>query len=224
MRIQTLHTGSSGNSYFLIDEDGNILILDCGVNIKQINSALGYDISKVNGVLVSHEHKDHSLSADALELYGLPIFRPYLTESGMDKKTLGVYAVSSFPVEHDGTPCCGFYIKHKSGFKMLYVTDLELTRYRFTSQKVNFILCECNWQKEYVDEESASYRHKVLGHMSLDGCLGFIKANATESLQTVAICHMSKQTVDVSECLEKIKELLPEVNVYAAENNTTFQL
>lgn len=224
MRIHTIHTGSKGNSYILTDDDNNILILDCGVNMKMIKSALNYDITSVNGVLVTHEHRDHSMSADEFELYGLPVFRPYLIEGGMDRKTLGVYAVSSFPVEHDGTPCCGFYIRHISGFKMLYVTDLELTKYRFTSQKVNFILCECNWQSKYVNEESASYRHKVLGHMSLDACLGFLKVNATEYLQTVAICHMSNQTVDVSECLEKIKELLPDVNVYAAENNTTIQL
>lgn len=224
MFLKCIATGSKGNSYILTDESGESLILDCGVKSKDIKQALNFDFSKVSGVLVTHNHKDHSLSADELETYGLDVFRPYLTEGGMDRKTLGVYAVSSFPVEHDGTPCCGFYIRHISGFKMLYVTDLELTRYRFTSQKVNFILCECNWQSEYINKETASYRHKVLGHMSLDACLGFLKVNATESLQAVAICHMSNQTVDVSECLEKIKELLPDANVYAADNNTTIQL
>lgn len=215
-KLLTLCTGSSGNSYVLTDDDGNSLILDAGVKADVIKKALKFDFSSVNGVLITHSHKDHSLSADILESYGLDVWHPYKIEGGRDKRIFGKWAVSSFDVPHGDCPCCGFYIRHIDGFKMLYVTDLELCRYRFASQKVNFILCECNWDKRYVIVDAENYRHKVLDHMSLDACKGFLKANKTEGLKTVMICHQSNQTLDVVDAVEQIKRELGIDRVYAA--------
>lgn len=217
MRLLTLGTGSKGNSYVLSDDDGNSLILDAGVSIEAIKKALDFNFKSVSGVLISHGHKDHVLCADALEYYGLDVWKPYLIDGCADKRTFGKWAVQSFDVPHDGCPCCGFYIRHIDGFKMLYLTDLEYCKYVFNKQAVNSILIECNWQKSYVDDLADNYRHKVLGHLSLENGLDFLKANKTDALQSVVICHMSYYTLDVGDAVETIKREIWIENVQAAE-------
>ena len=224
MFLKCIATGSKGNSYILTDESGESLILDCGVKSKDIKQALNFDFSKVSGVLVTHEHRDHSLSADEFELYGLPVFRPYLTEGGMDRKTLGVYAVSSFPVEHDGEPCCGFFIRHTNGFRMVYVTDLSFCKFVFKKQELNAILCECNYSDDYLDREQAQFEHKVRGHMGLKACKDFIKVNATDKLKTVVICHMSYYTLDVNQAVKEISAIVPDAKVFYAEKGKEIEL
>lgn len=208
MYLRTLSTGSKGNSYILTDENGKHLILDAGIRSKEIKQALNFDFSNVRGVLISHAHGDHNLSADDLELLGLDVFRPYIVESGMDKRTYGEYAVSSFPVDHDEEPCCGFLIRHTNGFKMIYATDLSYCKYTFTKQMVDAILVEVNYQAKYVETMAANYSHKIRGHFSLENCIEFLKVNKTDKLRTVIICHTSGYTMDVTECVEKIKEVV----------------
>lgn len=221
MILRTLRTGSKGNCYILTDDNGKHLILDAGVRSKEIKQTLNFDFTNVRGVLITHNHGDHSLSADDLELLGLDVFRPYLIDSCMDKRTFGEYAVSSFPVEHDGEPCSGFLIRHIDGFRMLYVTDLSYCKYTFRKQKVDAILVEVNYQTKYAETLAANYAHKIRGHFSLENCIEFLKANQTEKLRTVVICHNSNYTMDLSECLAEIQKVVGnEVNVYAARKGT----
>lgn len=216
MQINVINSGSKGNCYLLSDESGETLILDAGVKTNEIKKAMGFNFAPVSGVIITHEHGDHSLSADELEIYGLDVWRPYLIESGRDRKVFGKYAVESFPVEHDGTPCCGFYIRHISGFKMLYVTDFEYCKWNFGKLKVDCILCECNWDKNYMDlAESPYIFHKVLGHASIEVCKGFIEANKSENLKAVILCHTSN-AVDLRQAVDDIKEIAGDVMVACA--------
>ena len=59
MRLKVLSSGSQGNCY-LLESNGETLILDCGIPIKEIKKGLDFDISKVVGVCVSHGHLDHA--------------------------------------------------------------------------------------------------------------------------------------------------------------------
>ena len=225
MRLQTIATGSKGNCYILTDDSGESLILDVGVKSAEIKKALDFDFSKVSGVLCTHAHKDHSLSLPEMEMLGLDVFAPFLVDGGRDKRTFGKYAVQSFDLPHDGEPCVGFYIRHISGFKMLYLTDLEYCKYCFQKQEVNAILIECNWQKLYVDDLAANYLHKVLGHLSLENCIGFLKANQTDALRSVVICHMSNYTMDLNMCLDEIRQVVGEnVRVSAAGKGKVIEL
>lgn len=224
MQVLTLGTGSKGNSYILSDDDGNSLILDAGVKIETIKRALNFNFQSVSGVLITHEHKDHDLCGDELESYGLEVWRPYIADNGIDRKTFGAYAVSCFDVPHDGCTNYGFFIRHTSGFKMIYLTDCEYCAYRFAQQKPDFILCECNWSKEYVNLDVPYARHKLLGHFSLDACIDFLKVNKTDALQTIAICHTSPFSLDIPEAVERIKEETGIENVYVAKKNKTIQL
>ena len=206
MILKTLGTGSKGNCYILTDDSGESLILDAGVKSAEIKKALDFDFSKVSGVLCTHAHKDHSLSLPEMEMLGLDVFAPFLVDGGRDKRTFGKYAVQSFDVPHDGEPCVGFYIRHISGFKMLYVTDYEYVKYNFAKQKVNAILCEANWSKDFVNTDTPYAKHKILGHASLDVCKGFIEANKSEELQYVVICHTSN-AIDVTQAVAEVKEI-----------------
>ena len=225
MRLLTLGTGSKGNSYVLSDDDGNSLILDAGVSIEAIKKALDFNFQSVSGVLISHGHKDHVLCADALEYYGLDVWKPYVWDDGLDRITLGAYAVSSFPVNHDTEPCTGFLIRHTSGFRMIYATDLSYTKYIFSKFKADCILVECNYMDEYVNPELEYLRHKVCGHFSLKNCKEFIKVNQTDNLKTIILCHMSFSSCDGAESIKQIKEIVGDgVNVFIATPEEVVEL
>ncbi len=54
-RIKILSSGSHGNCY-LLESNGEILILDCGIPMKDIKIGLDFDLRRVSGVLVTHSH------------------------------------------------------------------------------------------------------------------------------------------------------------------------
>ena len=56
MNVKCLGTGSKGNAYALSDSEGNILLLDCGIPIKEIKIGINFQVSKVVGCLVTHSH------------------------------------------------------------------------------------------------------------------------------------------------------------------------
>ena len=55
MVLKCLASGSSGNCY-LLQHNGETLILDCGIPIKEIKKGLNWDLGGIKGVLVSHAH------------------------------------------------------------------------------------------------------------------------------------------------------------------------
>lgn len=56
MFLRTIATGSNGNSYALISNVGEILLLDLGVSEKQIKKSIDWKISNVVGAVVTHKH------------------------------------------------------------------------------------------------------------------------------------------------------------------------
>jgi Cft2 family RNA processing exonuclease len=55
MLLKVVSTGSIGNSYLLETED-EAIILECGVPISKIKKAIDYNISKIKGALITHQH------------------------------------------------------------------------------------------------------------------------------------------------------------------------
>ena len=55
MRLKCLSSGSQGNCY-LLERNGETLILDCGIPIKEIKKGLDWNLGGIKGVLVSHAH------------------------------------------------------------------------------------------------------------------------------------------------------------------------
>lgn len=204
LSVKVLASGSKGNCYLLTYNE-QTLILDCGIGIKEIKKGLNFNLLNVVGVIVSHEHLDHSKSIDDLKNMGIPVFAPY--ELGNVKKAhmrVGNFEIATFDLPHDGTWNNGFLIKAGSQ-KILYMTDFEYCEYVFTKHKVNHILIECNYQSKYVKRGLTNYEHKIRGHCELDTCKEFIKVNATNELRTVLLLHMGVETCDFEECVAEIK-------------------
>ena len=206
LNIKTLSTGSSGNCYLLSTED-ETLILDCGLPIKEIKKGLNFDISKVAGVLCTHEHADHNKALEDLRNMGMRIHAPFCVGNVKSSRSrMGSFNITSFDLPHNGTWNSGFLIKI-NGQKILYMTDFEYCQYNFRKLKVNHILIECNYQKELVSKDLPNYEHKIRGHTSLDTCKGFIEANATDDLRTVLLLHMGGATCNPEECVSEVQKV-----------------
>ncbi|MTI93930.1 MAG: MBL fold metallo-hydrolase [Firmicutes bacterium] len=76
MKICSLASGSCGNAYAISHRNTNILI-DAGLSGKKIEQALAgvFCVSRLKGILVTHEHQDHIHGAGILSRrYKLPLY------------------------------------------------------------------------------------------------------------------------------------------------------
>ena len=55
MKLNCLGSSSVGNCYIL-EDDNDCLIIEAGVKIKDVKKAVNFNIAKVRGVVISHEH------------------------------------------------------------------------------------------------------------------------------------------------------------------------
>ena len=55
MLLKTVASGSSGNCYIL-ENDNEILLIECGVNLDKIKKSINFCTSKIVGCIISHEH------------------------------------------------------------------------------------------------------------------------------------------------------------------------
>lgn len=232
MKLKCLGSGSSGNCYLLSTEK-ETLILDCGVPIMEIKKGLNFDLSKVVGCVVTHSHKDHSLSAKDFENMGIPVFKPYENKEPINLNgwngTIQAFDLTDkdgkfMHTNADGSecPCYGFLITHPDLGRMLYITDTELVKWRF--KDINHILISCNYQKKYIDDENLAKRNHVFrGHMELETVKEFIKANNSDSLQNIILCHLSNDNANPEECKAEV-EKVAKCPVYVARKGLEVEL
>lgn len=208
MKLKCLASGSSGNCYLLSTEN-ETLILDCGIPIKDIKIGLNFDLSKVVGVICTHNHKDHSMSVKEFQNMGIRVWQPYKYEVEMKKiqrRYFGGFMVKNFEVPHDNEPCCGFIIECPNGEKLLYATDFEYIKYSFKKLEIHYFLIEANYQNKYVDKLASNREHVLRGHCELNTTLGIIKDNL-DSLKTVLLCHLSQENANPMEMIDEVKKV-----------------
>lgn len=221
LEMKCLGSGSSGNCY-LLNTATETLILDCGIPIKEIKKGLRFDLSRVVGVVVGHEHQDHSRSLKDLDYMGIPVMAPFQSgEVKRSRRQMGSFDITSFELPHNGVFNSGFLIKVE-GQTILYMTDFEYCPYTFKKQKVNHMLIECNYQKSHVSSDLANYEHKLRGHCELDVCKEFVRVNRTDELKTVILCHLGFGA-DADECMAEVEKVAG-CPVYVAEANSSYVL
>lgn len=239
MKLKCIATGSAGNCYTLTSDSGETLILDCGIPIKEIKKGLNWNVKDVVGVLCTHKHLDHSKSVLELCKAGFHTVVPYLISSGKSE-TFGCrmkksnFKIDTFALttidgnwthtDANGEPCpiFGFLITHKEMGRLLYVTDTELIKWRF--KDINHILLGVNYDKDLVDTDNPKANHVFRGHLSIDTACDFAKANDSDSLQNVIMCHLSSENADKDSFIEKMKNAVNVANVDVAEQGKSWIL
>ena len=206
MLLKCAGTGSKGNSYALIADSGEILLIECGVKWSETIKMIDYQTSKVAGCVASHAHSDHLRSYKDCMRYGIAIYtndetaEHFETISGekMIGKPeripfeVGSYRVTPFYLPHDNTPNFGFLIDFPDDAgRLLYATDFEYLPYTFKSLKINYFLLECNHQADLVDRSEAKYEHSLRGHSELETVKEIVRVNKTPDMRNVILCHLS---------------------------------
>nr|DAM58467.1 MAG TPA: YycJ-like MBL-fold protein [Bacteriophage sp.] len=224
MKLKCIATGSSGNCYLLQADNGETLILDCGIPIKEIKKGLDWNIKDVVGVLCTHQHSDHNKSLKDFINMGIPVFAPYLSLESMKMETefnIRMFDLTTIDgswthTNADGTPCpiYGFLITHREMGRMLYITDCELIKWKF--RDINHILLGVNYDKDLVDTDNPKANHVFRGHLSIDTACDFVKTNNSDSLQNVIMCHLSSENADKDSFIEKMKKVAYRANVDVA--------
>ena len=226
MKIKVLSSGSVGNCY-LLEHNSEILILDCGIPIKDIKIGLNFDLSKVVGCVVTHSHLDHSKSVNDLKNMGIKVWQPYKYEVEMQRiqrRYFGEFMIKNFNVPHDDEPCCGFLVGCPNGEQLLYATDFEYIKYSFKKMKIQHLLIESNYQNKYVDKSADNRNHVLRGHAELQTTLGIVKDNI-DSLKTVILCHLSRNNANPIEMVDEVKKVVkPNVCVDYARRGLEVEL
>ena len=230
MLLITIATGSSGNCHALIADTGEILLLDLGENEKKIKKGIGWKISDVVGAIVTHKHADHSKSVNEFERMGVPVLKPYENESDIGLKNISGFRVQAFDLttiggrwthtDADGTDCpiFGFLIMHKEMGRMLYITDTAIVKWRF--KNINHILLGVNYDRNMIYPDNEGKKNHIFGgHLEIGTACEFVRANNSDSLQNVIMCHLSADNADSDKFIERMKKACLAANVHVAERN-----
>ena len=230
MELKVIGSSSEGNAYVLRNE-GETLLLEAGISFKKVLSAFDYDVSKVQGVLITHEHGDHAGHIGEVLKYGLPVYatagtiegaRRYMErtdfeptalqgnrEQGYQAITLGGFRVIPFPTQHDANEPVGFYVWHKETGGILFATDTFYVKNRFAG--LSNIMIECNYDQERLEAnliagkiDAARYRRVRHSHLSYTTCLQLLKANDLTAVNNIVLIHTSRDNGDAKAFREGI--------------------
>lgn len=224
IKITTLASGSSGNAYH-IDDGHTQLLIECGINFKDIRIALNFNTSKLAGCLISHEHKDHSKGLKDVLKAGIDV---YTSQGTIDAEgiehhrlkpirakesfSIGTWKMLPFDVEHDVNEPLGFLLMNQEGEKLLFATDTYYVRYRFKG--LTHIMIECNYSMNLLDENikngivpKVMRKRLVRSHFSLENVMEFLKANDLSKVQEIHLMHLSNNNSNEKMFKKKVQQL-----------------
>lgn len=221
IRFMSFGSGSSGNCSYIGDNKGGFLI-DAGVDQLNVQRALGdvgIDMTKVRGILLTHDHGDHVRYVYSLLrnnrhmlVYCTPkVMNGLLRRHSVSRRIrdyhraiykefefkIGNFVITPFEVSHDGSDNCGFHISHGSR-SMTVATDLGCITERvdYYMNRANFVVIESNYDLEML--MSGSYpdylKARIVaehGHLDNKVSAEFIAGIWSEKLSHVFLCHLS---------------------------------
>lgn len=210
MKLKVLGSSSSGNCYLIEASKEDRLVLDAGINFKDVQKELNFNFIGIQGVLITHEHMDHLKYAPNFAINGMNIYASKGTFARLNLKghrfkvikaleqfTIGNFIILPFDTQHDAAEPLGFLIQYKpTGEKILYATDTYYIKYRFS--KLNYLLLECNYNKEIAKENAENgiinktrYSRLLESHFSLENVLKFLQSNDLRYTKNIILCHLS---------------------------------
>ncbi|MCC6742696.1 MAG: MBL fold metallo-hydrolase [Acidobacteria bacterium] len=221
MRVRIIGSGSSGNVLYVESGETRILV-DVGLSAREASRRLteaGIDPSSIDGIVVTHEHGDHSRGVSVFARSNdIPV---YLTEGtreacqfgrfeskmrfvdvqSSESFQIGSLDIHPFAVPHDAVDSFALTIE-SGGAKIGFVTDLgyitQLVCDRVRGADV--LILESNHDVEMLKicpHYPWSLKQRVLskhGHLSNDHVSAFLAEEFDGRASHVVLAHLSKNT------------------------------
>lgn len=217
----SLASGSSGNCYYLGAGDFGILI-DAGIGIRTITKALrdkGIDLSRILGILITHDHADHIRTVGCLgSKHNIPVFATEEVHNGIERSRyvqeslhqqrriieketpfqIRDFQITPFEVPHDSSDNVGYYIEY-ADFRFVVATDIGHvtdTIRRFASKATHLII-ESNYDEEMLKHGSYPQFLKdrvsgPRGHLSNKDTAEFLASIYSTDMKYIWLCHLSR--------------------------------
>ncbi|MCR4436313.1 MAG: MBL fold metallo-hydrolase [Clostridiales bacterium] len=220
IKFCSLFSGSSGNSIFL-SANGTKLLIDAGLSARKIVEALysiGEEPSKLNAILVTHEHIDHIRGAGVLSRkFNLPVYANENTWEQMEREIgpmnvknkmvfntgrefeVGEVCAKAFSIPHDAAEPVGFnfFIQDK---KITTATDIghinrELLQH---FERSELLLLESNHDIEMLKVGPYPWHLKMRilgerGHLSNEMAGKVVAYLAEKGTRRFLLGHLSKE-------------------------------
>lgn len=226
MRLTIINSNSAGNAYILESSIGEALLIECGVRFDKIKQALKFNLKKVVGCIITHEHGDHCKAVKDVMAAGINVFSTFGTLNAMGVSIshranaitpgqsflIGDFKILPFSVKHDCADPVGYLINHKESGNILFLTDSYYSEYTFKG--MNNIIIEANYCQKILDkrlndgEDKKFLRDRVItSHMSLDTCKDMLKANDLSQVNNIVLIHLSDRNSDATRFQREVQEV-----------------
>lgn len=216
MQVAVLASGSKGNAVFA-EIGGTRLLIDAGISTRRIVKALeelGEDIKDVQGVIITHEHRDHIAGLTTLcKKYHIPLYSRLETFRSMycldklpqdclnpiqDSFKIGRLAVNAFNISHDAANPVGYSLIGDNK-KITVATDLGFvtSNVQEAIDNSDVLVLEANHDPEMLSEGSYPWmlKKRIMGnrgHLSNgDAAWALVRMKKRES--HVFLAHMSAE-------------------------------
>lgn len=238
MRLIIVGSGSDGNCYIL-DNGKESLIIEAGMPVKQILKALDFNLKKVVGCLITHDHGDHAKYAKDLMSRSIPVWATQPTHVALgtdfnhytrftwsgDQFQVGNFTIKAFDVKHAAAEPVGYLIHHPEMGMALFMTDTCFCPYKFNG--LSHAIIEANYcerilqEKLEAGETNKVHRDHVLtGHMSIDTCKNALLSYDLKTVKNIVLIHLSNDHSDESRFKQIIQGATGKM-VHVAANGMT---
>lgn len=239
MELKVLGSSSSGNCYIL-DNGKEALILEAGVRFQEVKKALGYNLRKVVGCLITHRHQDHAKYVKAMVdngFYTLALPDVWETRGVWGSRSipivpkhgykLGRFKVLPFSACHD-VPCVGYLIEHPECGRVMFLTDSCECLSLFSN--LNHVLIECNYSMpKLIETVNAGITPRTQidrlpnSHMELQTCKSVLSDLDLSNVYNIVLLHLSDHNSDRLQFVSEIERHTGKV-VYAAAQNLSIDI
>ncbi len=230
--VHSLASGSSGNA-MLVQAGSTNLLIDAGIGVRSLAAMIarrGVVDGKLDAVLLTHEHTDHSIGAGPISRRtGAPLVGNRATLSAYEERdalgfgatetatggeiTVGAFAVRSFPVPHDAIEAIG-YVLECGRTRIAYFTDAGCRTPDMTEalRGASLGVVEANHDLEwllrgpYTPEMKARVASPT-GHLSNADCADLIAERLEEGGPLCLwLAHLSRINNSVSLARRSVRE------------------
>lgn len=227
MRFQSLASSSQGNAYIVSDDCTHIL-LECGVSHKKLQQLCGFQITALDGCIVSHEHKDHSQCVEKILASGVPVYLSQGTARALElpeklldlatemesgkQFTIGSMDILPFSTFHDAQEPLGFVMQSRvDGDILAFATDTVNLPYNFPG--VSLLAVEANFQQDILDRcerMPEKTRHRVSNtHMEIDKLCECLRRMDLSRCREIYLLHLSNATSHEGQFINKVSRCVP---------------